>query len=372
MVDTTGKILREPTITAPEGNLPAHLIQKFAEEASGDDTPPLMEWDQSEVHTAPPWSTIEVSEPGVRLKFGPMEFTAAKALELFTNAGIVAENPLPPMEEELFGYKRGVSEQLLPIGELGTKAPLPVLAGIGTIQALPKIKDPVIHRIFNDEYRAGPRLLGCVAAGPGIPKTAPISIAEFPPSTILARVQEHYYQLKTPYVIAVYHVQYGNLHLRCRPTPITADDTQLYAFPFPHIDGFGSVCLGPIEAEKLSKLEPLAAAVGAMTTYWHNGFQYYLGGMTMGGLLPAATQNPPANVHGQTHILDKDFSEWEKLSYEQVLAIPYLETEKLDYYVKHVTGRRGATQDARYPIRWFIEEQAAQAADYAAVQQEQE
>lgn len=343
-----------------------------------------------EVIIPQPGQVVDVSVPGVVLRFGDVHFLAVVALQALANAGKhstgalpmigdikseqeyreamaaggvtsaqLYDGTLPLMEEQVWGYKREGSEDTLPSLEVAPK--IPILSGINEIAPLPRILDPVVKRVFDEEAKQGPRLLACTP--PNTPMPSRCYVAEFPPTSVLSRIGEKYYQLNTPYVIAALVPAFNTLYLRCRPRPTAAGDEMTYHFPFPHIDKDAKVCLHAAGASEFSRKDPLDAMVAYVTSYWQSGYRYYL----CANGLPAVPEetNARMGVGGEANV-ETVFAWWERQSFEGILQLKYVQAETVTQFAERIFATRVGRTQTRFKLEMFLDENAAAAADARA------
>lgn len=260
---------------------------------------------------------------------------------------IEEHEPLAPMDEDVFGYRRGVSDVIMPTA-------IPVLADIGeALPALPGIIDPVIERYFAEQLRQGPRLLAC--SRPGTPVASRLYVGEFPPGKVLSRSKDKYYELNMPYLIAVFAPAYNALHLACRGAPVTPEDTAVHFFPFPNTrrqDGDICISIPPvINGKKINfkGMEALEALGEAVNFYYQTGYWYFYQNPQLNTLAP---DGPivTSGQHDEGKAAQTMFKWWETKTQEEVLAFTYHKIGDLVPWVKQFDTSRG-----KFPLHFYLE-----------------
>lgn len=266
----------------------------------------------------------------------------------------------PNCERQIFGYDRNAGDVILPsFGQEVVKIPV-----INEFLTLPQIVDPVLHRVFFENEKRGPRL---IAISPhNLPQAARLVVAEFPPTRVTALTRQNRHEIYTPYTIVALSPTHGVMYLFCRTSPMTEEDDVVYHFPFPHIATGGSVCTGFIPRMKeLRDMEPLEAATYMMNYYYESGYNYHLSEVGL-DILPKEIGDKAGYGHGYE---DEDNSDafllaWSNCTYEEIIAFKY---EKVSS-IKTVTNQlmQGGMGARKHEMNWFLNETKIAAMDNQA------
>lgn len=176
------------------------------------------------------------------------------------------------------------------------------------------------------------------ATPPGV--TSPLYCAEFAPFSALCRVDEEFFDLRTPYIVSAYDVKRSKVFLSCRTSPLTDDDRQLYYFPFPHIQNKqGRVCMGGhvINGDHPDPLEKVTAGV---VHFFQTGFWYYyvdpeLPKVADGPAIKPVSTFPKAPTRAN---VIQNFTWWEQRSLDEILTFTYEPIESLEAWLRTITA----------------------------------